>query len=69
VIGMSCDRRIPIGRSGAVFTCVATLDSGATQTIEYTMDRAGELRASLKSATDGPRNRIPTRGDPWANRP
>ncbi|HEU4732134.1 MAG TPA: hypothetical protein VFT22_29770 [Kofleriaceae bacterium] len=71
VVGMACDREIPIGRQGAVFTCVATLDSGATQTVEYTMDRAGGLSASLKSATDATRDRIPARiparEDPWDN--
>jgi len=67
VTGMDCDRTIPIGRGGAVFTCMATLDSGATQTVEYTMDRAGGLSASLKSSTDGTHNRIPSHGDPWAN--
>jgi hypothetical protein len=67
VTGMSCDPKIPIGRSGAVFTCVATLDSGATQTVEYTMDRAGGISASVKSSTDGTHNRIRPHGDPWAN--
>jgi hypothetical protein len=69
VTGMACDRDIPIGRSGAVFTCRATLDSGVTQTVEYTMDRAGGLSANLKSSTDGTHNQIPASGDPWANRP
>jgi len=67
VVGMACDPKIPISRSGAVFTCVATLDSGVTQTVEYTMDRAGGLSANLKSSTDGTHNRIPSHGDPWAN--
>jgi hypothetical protein len=67
VRGLACDRQIPIGQAGAVFTCVATLDSGATQTVEYAMDRAGSLTASLKGATDPAAQRIPASGDPWAN--
>ena len=71
---MACDREIPIGRHGAVFTCRATLDTGATQIIEYTMDRAGGLSASLaaspaKPAAPAPHRRIPSSGDPWADRP
>jgi hypothetical protein len=67
VTGIACDRTIPIGRSGAVFTCLATLEDGATQTVEYTMDRAGGLSASLKASTGATRNRIPAHGDPWGN--
>lgn len=67
VTGMSCDRAIPIGHSGAVFSCLATLDNGATQTVEYTMDRAGGLSANLKKSTGATRDRIPAHGDPWAN--
>jgi hypothetical protein len=67
VTGMACDHKIPIGRGGAVFTCLATLDSGATQTVEYTMDRAGGLSASVKSSTGAAHDRIPAHGDPWAN--
>lgn len=76
VTGMSCDREIPIGKQGAVFTCVATLESGATQTVEYRMDRAGALTAALKAETapgepapPGRRDaeRIPASGDPWAH--
>ncbi|HEX4416280.1 MAG TPA: hypothetical protein VH165_00200 [Kofleriaceae bacterium] len=79
VHGLRCDREIPIGKRGAVFTCLATLDNGGTQTIEYTMDRAGQLTAkllALTGATHAPtrepthapaRDRIPTSGDPWGN--
>lgn len=68
VTGMSCDKQIPIGKRGAVFTCVATLQTGATQTVEYRMDRAGSLAAELKAET-GPSEgrRIPLSSDPWGN--
>ena len=82
VTGMACDREVRIGRGGAVFTCVASLAHGGTQTVEYAMDREGGLTASLKAAAEGPANaergagsaadrgdrqRIPASGDPWAN--
>ena len=65
--GMACDPQIPIGRIGAVFACFATLDDGATQTVEYTMDRAGSLSARLISSTETTRRRIPASTDPWDN--
>ncbi|MBC7973454.1 MAG: hypothetical protein H7138_00610 [Myxococcales bacterium] len=71
VAEMECDREIPIGLTGAVFTCVATLANGATQTAEYTMDRTGNLSAQLKGETDATPDATPRRirpsGDPWAN--
>ena len=67
VTGMSCDRDIPIGIDGAAFTCVATLDNGATQTSEYRMDRAGNFRWQPIRATGATERRIPPSGDPWAN--
>jgi hypothetical protein len=67
VAAMTCDREIPIGRTGAMFTCVATLATGATQTAEYTMDRAGNLSAKLTAETAPTERRIPSSGDPWAN--
>ncbi len=67
VAEMTCDREIPIRHTGAVFTCVATLASGATQTAEYTMDRDGNLTARLTGETDAAPRRIPPSGDPWAN--
>jgi hypothetical protein len=67
VVGMACDPRIPLDHRGAVFTCTATLDDGATQRIQYTMDRTGALTAELKSATSARQRRIPASADPWAN--
>ena len=67
VAGMSCDRDIPIGVDGATFTSVATLDSGATETAEYQMDRAGNFRWRSIRATGATERRIPPSGDPWAN--
>lgn len=48
VTGMRCDPKIPIGKRGAVFTCVATLRSGGSQTVEYRMDRTGAMTASIQ---------------------
>ncbi|HET9624093.1 MAG TPA: hypothetical protein VFP84_22125 [Kofleriaceae bacterium] len=78
VTGMACEPRIPIGRDGATFSCVATLESGATQTLAYTMDRQGQLAATLTGAAGtgaagtGARPAAPDRkrapsNDPWAN--
>jgi hypothetical protein len=67
VTKMACDSEIPIGKTGAVFRCVATLEDGATQTVEYTLHRAGDYTAKLLGATGATRARIPTSGDPWAN--
>jgi hypothetical protein len=67
VAAMSCDRDIPIGIDGAAFTCVATLDSGATETSAYEMDRAGNFRWKPIRATGATERRIPPSGDPWAN--
>jgi hypothetical protein len=64
VTGLACDREIPIGLAGAVFTCVASLRDGTTQTVEYAMNRAGDLRAKVTPAAPG---RIPPSGDPWSN--
>jgi hypothetical protein len=66
VAGMTCDREIPIGLTGAVFSCVATLDNGATQTAAYTMDRAGNYTWRLTAETGATRTRISPSGDPWA---
>jgi hypothetical protein len=67
VTGMACDREIPIGLHGAVFTCLATLESGATQTVEYHMDRSGELTWKVVGSTGATRKQISPSGDPWAN--
>jgi hypothetical protein len=69
VTGMACDPEVPIGRDGASFVCVATLDDGATQTVAYTMNRAGSLTAKRMSSTGATHqpSRIPPSADPWAN--
>ena len=67
VTKMACDRDIPIGKDGAVFRCTATLEDGATQTLEYTLHRAGNYTAKLIGSTDATHSRIPTSGDPWGN--
>ena len=65
VVGLACDPKIPIRRTGAAFSCRATLDDGSTQTIAYIMDRAGGLTATVSSPDASPR--IPASADPWAN--
>jgi hypothetical protein len=67
VVGLACDPRIPIGKRGAVFACTATLDDGAVQHVEYTMDRAGGLTARVTSSMGATQRRIPSSSDPWDN--
>jgi hypothetical protein len=43
VMGMTCDARVPIDRSGARFSCTATLASGATQRLACELDRRAQL--------------------------
>jgi len=83
VTGVTCDREIPIGHEGAAFACTATLQDGATQRLDCTMDRDGKLLAKPAAApmppaahrpASGPApaadpgdDRIRTSGDPWGN--
>jgi hypothetical protein len=77
VTGVACDREIPIGRQGAAFACTATLNSGATQVLDCTMDRDGKLLAKPAAApqpaaaprevADPAHDGIRTSGDPWGN--
>jgi hypothetical protein len=68
VTAMECDAKIPIGRQGAAFTCVATLAVGATQTVDYLLRPDGQIAAKPQPPTRTPRPRKPASGDPWGNR-
>ena len=51
---ITCDEKIPVTRTGAIFTCHFHRDDGATAQFEYKMDRAGTLSANLLDST-GPK--------------
>jgi hypothetical protein len=51
---IECDPRIPITIDGARFSCVAQLVSGATQRLELTLDRAGEIHEVGDTARPDP---------------
>jgi hypothetical protein len=77
VEAMSCDPRVPIGRAGATFTCVATLATGARQVVELRLTPDGNYELKPQPPTQG-RGREPgreaaprngARRDPWGDRP
>jgi hypothetical protein len=53
-VRMDCDPEIPIGRRGAVFTCIATLADGATQVVEYTLRSEGGYEIKPQAPTHAP---------------
>ncbi|HEX7838062.1 MAG TPA: hypothetical protein VF469_11395 [Kofleriaceae bacterium] len=59
VTGMECDDRIPIGRNGAAFTCIAALQSGATQVVDFTLKPDGSLAWKPQPPTRTPPTRKP----------
>jgi hypothetical protein len=65
VVGLVCDRVIPVGRQGARFACTATLGSGATQRLACALDREGRFTCNPTSGVT--REGITTSGDPWGN--
>lgn len=69
VSGMECDPHIPIGRRGAAFTCIATLASGATQVVEYTLSADGQYAPRPGAVNHAVEPRKPAPRDPWADRP
>ena len=68
VVGLVCDREIPVGRDGAKFGCTAPLGRGATQRLACALDRDGRFTCNPASRVmhEG-REGITTTGDPWAN--
>jgi hypothetical protein len=68
-VAMDCDEAIPIGRAGAVFTCIATLRDGATQLVEYTLRPEGGYEVKPQPPTHALRPRNPALRDPRTNRP
>ena len=71
VTEMECDPVIPIGVRGATFTCIATLQDGATQVVDWALKPDGQPEAKPQPPTRGPRPRLrkPAPGDPRAERP
>lgn len=71
ITDVHCDKDIPIGKTGAVFTCDVAASDGSTAKIEYTMDREGRLSAKSLASTgptqDDRAPRVPSTGDPWGN--
>jgi hypothetical protein len=65
VIGLVCDRHIPVGREGAKFGCTATLTRGATQRLACSLERDGRFTCAPASGVT--RDGITTSGDPWNN--
>lgn len=73
VEAMSCDPRVPIGRTGATFTCVANLAGGARQIVDLRLTPEGNYELKPQPPTRGP-SRAPgppnnARRDPWGSRP
>jgi hypothetical protein len=68
VIGLACDRRIPVGRDGARFGCTASLGRGTTQRLACSLARDGRFSCNPASGVvrDG-HDGITTTGDPWDN--
>lgn len=67
VTAMVCDDEIPIGRRGAMFRCVATLEGGATQVVEYTLKPDGGLAWKPQPPTRTKPPGKPAPGDPWSD--
>jgi len=64
VTSMECDDRIPIGRNGAAFTCIAALGNGATQVVDFTLKSDGALVWKPQPPTRTPSPRKPASRDP-----
>src|SRR5213078_3936108 len=56
-VAMDCDEAIPIGRAGAVFSCIATLRDGATQLVEYRLRPEGGYEVKPRAPSHAPRPR------------
>jgi hypothetical protein len=65
VVGLVCDREIPVGRQGARFGCTVTLGRGETQRLACALDRDG--RFTCNPASGVMREGITTSSDPWSN--
>jgi hypothetical protein len=65
IVGLLCDREIPVGRAGAKFGCTATLGRGTTQRLACSLERDG--RFTCAPASGVVRDGITTSGDPWNN--
>jgi hypothetical protein len=69
VAKITCDDRIPVTPTGAVFKCRVNGSDGSTAHVEYTMNRAGALSANLLDSTSPTIERPapPPGTDSWSN--
>jgi hypothetical protein len=74
VVGLACDREVPVGRDGARFGCMASLNGGGRQRLDCTLERdgrfacapgSGVMRDEPEAREPGEQNAPPR--DPWAN--
>jgi hypothetical protein len=73
VVGLGCDREIPVGRDGARFGCTASLSSGGRQRLDCSLERDGRFACAPGSGVmrdepavrEGEQNAPPR--DPWGN--
>jgi hypothetical protein len=68
-VGMECNGKIPVGRSGAKFTCVATLVDGATQVVDYHLKPNGDISWNPQPASHDHPVQKPASRDPRIDRP
>jgi hypothetical protein len=61
VVGLACDRAIPVGRDGARFGCTASLGAGGRQRLDCTLQRDGRFACAPASGVmrDEPEVREP----------
>lgn len=66
VKAMTCDKRIPIGMTGATFHCAIELKNGASGRVKFIYDRNGSItEAPLEDQLPAPP--VEKTGDPWAD--
>jgi hypothetical protein len=80
VVGLACDRTIPVGRDGARFGCIANLSGGGRQRLDCTLERDGRFACAPGSGVmrdesavrepgepPEPREQNAPPRDPWGN--
>ena len=66
VKAMTCDKRIPIGMTGATFHCAIELKNGAVGRVKFIYDRNGSItQAPVSEPLPAPP--VEKTGDPWAD--
>ena len=61
LVSLDCDPEIPIGISGARFSCRAEFKAGEVKRLEFKMDRAGTIK-QIGESSESPRI---DKTDPW----